>query len=497
MKRSTCLSPLLLPLAMMVTFVSALPALSQSTRDDELREIVVKAEKLPDNLELVPIAIAEILRHRENKLPERIVSAFLTSANVTLYSIEESETGRVNIHGYKVLGKAKLKKDETAAILADMQKSLTKENRRAMCFHPHHVLRAEIVGHTYDMVICYLCGLVDSYEIDYSPKGKYLSANSLDGSPDLMNGIAKKHGLAVPRVVIEEEIFQRETRRNDAQFSSAAPQSIRALFPQNINPRAYRSPDNRTMHEALAKQFPSTPQQILALFEWNGSLPWSGLSAYEDSVAGELLQAYAFADLLSEAQSDQLSTLQLAGAAKFFARSSIPEQDQQNRQALVDVLGNYAKDIDDWSKATPPAIRPLWKDEMWFYEGGFRLSASDDTLMQQALTQEIPDTNARILSLFGWYGSGLGVKRNSNGYENIVAKLLCDFTTPELGQALQTTRLTEQQLDGAARLFAHWEYKRDRKGEVKALPPALKATLLAHIEKSGNPFWEKYKGEFE
>ena len=477
-----------LTLFVVLSLAATAPASAQSTGHYELREIIVTAEKISGNAE----------RDGSNKLPDAVISAFLASNQVTLYAIEESESGNESIHGYKVLGKARIKKSETAALFADLQQSLTKDYWGSMCFHPHHVLRAEVSGHTYDMVICYLCGLVVSYEMDSSPEGTRLAGNSLDGSPDLINGIAKKHGLPIPLVLIREEAWQKKTRRDYAQFLTAAPQSIRVLFPHNINPRANNpSPDNHTMQEALAQQYPNTQRQIVALFAWNGSLPWNGLSSFEDSVPGDLLRAYAFADLLSKAQSDQLTDSQLAGAAKFFTRSSIREQDEHDRQALSDAIKNYSKDIDSWSKAMPAAIRPLWKDEMWYYEGGFRLSAADDKLMQQALVQEFADKNARILSLFGWYGSGPGVQRNTSGYENIVHQLLCDFTTPELAHALQATTLSEQQLDGAARLFAHWEYQRDRKGEVKELPPALKATLLTHIKDSGNEFWNKYTREFE
>ena len=409
-----------------------------------------------------------VSKHPEapNKFPEDVVSFFLASDKVTLYSIEPNEKGRENFHGYKVLGKARIKNSETAAILADLKKSLTDKNGGALCFNPHHALRAAASGHTYDIVICYLCGEVLTYGMDSTPTANALTGNEIAGSPSVINDIAEKHGLPKPMVLIRTERVIKAAEDDETHWMSAMPLSLRPLW------HASSRRDLMAMRDALAQEYPSAKQQILALFSWYGSShsPWRESSWGYEEVPARLLEDYSFTAVLSEAQSSQLTDHELEGAARFFATYYLRSQDIHNRQALKDAIARYSQDTDRWLRAMPSSIRPLWKDEMWYYQGGFRLSVPDHTLMQQALAEEFPDNNARIRVLFDWYGSGAGVKRNAAGYENIVDRLLCDFTTPELAQALQST-LTQQQLDGATRLFAHWEYQRNRKGEVGQLPP--------------------------
>lgn len=465
--RFLSLSPAVTVLLMLLTASS--PALAKSSKDDELSEIV------PTFGTPSPY----------NKLPDEVVSAFMSSDNVTLYSIEESETGREKIHGYKVLGKARIKKDETAAIFADLQKSLTKENWGAMCFHPHHALRAEVSGHTYDMVICYLCGLVDSYEMDSSPEGNDLSGNSLQGSPDVINGIAGKYRLPKPNVLIRDEAITKNIQREYVRDLRDMPQSIRPLYPQTINPRANNpAPEDRTLREALAKQYPDTKQRILALFAWYGSASPSG-----DADPKRLLQGYEFTDLWPLARSDRLSNAQLEGAARFFASKYIDQRLEHNRAAQQDGMRRYSEEMAHWIQVMPASVRPLWKDEMWQYHDYGNVDEqvhADEELMLQALSKEIPDKNRRIITLLNWYGSDAGDGSTFGSYKLVVVDLLRKFTTSEVARALESTTLTEPQLDSAVHLFGQSAFGQDRRAEIRTLPPALKALLWAHAKKNGN-----------
>lgn len=73
--------------------------------------------------------------------------------------------------------------------------------------------------------------------------------------------------------------------------------------------------------------------------------------------------------------------------------------------------------------------------------------------MLEALSQEFPEEDQRILTLFNWYGSDADEKRIFGRYQHVVYDLLDTFPTSELAQAAASTSLTEQQLDGATRLF--------------------------------------------
>ena len=74
-----------------------------------------------------------------------------------------------------------------------------------MCFLPHHGLRAQLRGHAYDIVICYLCGEVVTYGMDAAPTAHALTDNEIAGSPAVINDIAVKHGLPKPMIPINDE----------------------------------------------------------------------------------------------------------------------------------------------------------------------------------------------------------------------------------------------------------------------------------------------------
>jgi hypothetical protein len=59
-------------------------------------------------------------------------------------------------------------------------------------------------------------------------------------------------------------------------------------------------------------------------------------------------------------------------------------------------------------------------------------------------------------------------------------ELLLGFSTSDLIAAAQTDNLTEQQLEGAARLFAGWDFSQRRPSDLYTLSPELKKKLLDH-----------------
>ncbi len=106
--------------------------------------------------------------------------------------------------------------------------------------------------------------------------------------------------------------------------------------------------------------------------------------------------------------------------------------------------------------------------------------------MLEALSRQFPDENERILTLFNWYGSDASEMRIFGRYQYVVDDLLYKFATSELAQAAASKPLTEQQLDGATRLFAEWEFRRGRRAEMRKIPSPLKAILVTHSKKAGN-----------
>jgi hypothetical protein len=308
-----------------------------------------------------------------------------------------------------------------------------------------------------------------------------------------LNELAAKHGLPKPQVLSRDELQRQEIDRESAHWLAVMPASIRPLWQESL---AHHTPtDYPALEAALAQEFPDEQQRILVLFAWyaSGSGGWSGYSLAEEMPAN-LLRRYPFSELSRLAQSNALADLQLKGAARFFAGWILGHRESDDRQVLIRGLQDYFRATDQWVADMPRSLRPLWKDAFW-YEA--HVVEADREGMVAALNQEYTDRNQLILALLSWYGSGIGIECDCANYEYIVTDLLFKFSTADLVAAAQSRPLNEKELDGAARFLAHWEFQRDRPHEIEGFPPALKAVLLAHISRRGQPEWVKYSAPFK
>ena len=161
-----------------------------------------------------------------------------------------------------------------------------------------------------------------------------------------------------------------------------------------------------------------------------------------------------------------------------------PIEEKLRLQALDAALARQSNiDYQRWLEAMPESVRPLWArlnaKEEWFRVFEDKKSAILRTF-QKALKEEFPDIRQRILALYAWYGSGSGYWSGYPIYEIPAENLLLQYPTDLLLEAALTEPLSEAQTEGAARLFAGWDFRRDRPEDNKFLPRELKAKLLEH-----------------
>jgi hypothetical protein len=130
-----------------------------------------------------------------------------------------------------------------------------------------------------------------------------------------------------------------------------------------------------------------------------------------------------------------------------------------------------------WLAAMPKTIRPLWANAV-----NADFGRPDSIQFRAALAKEAPNAAGRIAALFTWYGSGAGSWSRYPGYEQVAENLLLDFSTKDLVAAAQKPKLTDEQLEGAARFFSRFSFYRP--DEVKSFPASLKKTLMEHMQKS-------------
>lgn len=121
----------------------------------------------------------------------------------------------------------------------------------------------------------------------------------------------------------------------------------------------------------------------------------------------------------------------------------------------------------------PPALKPHWESVSSSFTPNL-------TPLREALAREIPDKNDRLLALFSWFGSGAGPWSGFPSYETVAEKLLLEYSTSELLDAIEGKGLTLAQTEGVARLFGGWDFSRRRPNDRQLLPTDLKAHLLEH-----------------
>ncbi len=426
----------------------------------------------------------------DNALPPEVVDAFQHAAAARLYAIEPGDVTEfdTNFHHYQVLGEATLNASETQRVLADLQASLARPNGGpAMCFQPHHRISVHSGKHTYDLVICYLCGGLRIYRDDSLIRGLLLA-----GTPRLLNELAAQHGVPKPEVLTRAETVHQQIESAAAHWVEVMPASLRPLWPRFTARTGL--PDYASLEPALAGQYPDERQRILALFAWyaSGVGEWSGYPSYEDVVA-DLLQRYPYAELSQLAQSDTLTDLQLKGAARFFAGWILGHEASNDRRVLTGGLKDYFSATARWTANMPRSLRPLWTDDLWY---SFRVAGAQREGMLAALSREFTERSQAVLALLGWFGSGIGTECSCARYEYVAQELLITFDPADVAAALESRPLTEQQLDGAARFLANWYFQREHPHAIEAFPAQVKAMLLAHIQRRGYAEWEKYSAPF-
>lgn len=144
------------------------------------------------------------------------------------------------------------------------------------------------------------------------------------------------------------------------------------------------------------------------------------------------------------------------------------EVEEARRQAQESEL-----DAHRWLEAMPAPLRPFW-DQLEPFPDRDRFEPS-----LAALRAAMPSTEAQVLALLAWYGSGAGPWSGYPSHESVAEQLLLLFPPQAVIDVLVTTTPSDLQLVGASRLFASWDFdQRHGAAGVALLPPALRAQLL-------------------
>jgi hypothetical protein len=133
-------------------------------------------------------------------------------------------------------------------------------------------------------------------------------------------------------------------------------------------------------------------------------------------------------------------------------------------------------EFNKWLAAMPEPIRPLWSKTRKVMG-----QAEADPLLK-ALRQKVPDGKQQILMLLEWFGSGAGPWSPCPTYEFTPEEMLLHYETIDIVSAIESTELTEAQLEGAARFFAGWDFSQQRPNGLNEVPDSIKEMLWNHVK---------------
>jgi hypothetical protein len=134
-----------------------------------------------------------------------------------------------------------------------------------------------------------------------------------------------------------------------------------------------------------------------------------------------------------------------------------------------------------WRAGMPKSIQPLWKPADVAF-----MNPDEVAPFRKPLVMEFPDMKQRILALLKWYGSGAGPWSGFPSYEEAVELLLMEYSTQDLLSVIDPPAMSEEQVEGAARLFAGWTFRQKRPNDNRLIPKRLKQALLAHSMNSSD-----------
>ena len=134
------------------------------------------------------------------------------------------------------------------------------------------------------------------------------------------------------------------------------------------------------------------------------------------------------------------------------------------------------RDWKRWTSATPKGLQPVW-------EGSLGQFGNVDTMpLRDALNKSIPEKEEQIRALLTWFGSGAGPWSGFPSYESATEELLLDYKVAEIVDALDISKLTPEQTEGAARLFGGWSFSQKHRKGIKSVPRDLKKALWNHVK---------------
>ncbi|MFI8423766.1 hypothetical protein [Streptomyces sp. NPDC085479] len=146
-----------------------------------------------------------------------------------------------------------------------------------------------------------------------------------------------------------------------------------------------------------------------------------------------------------------------------------------------------AEEERSWLAAMPAGLEGLASRILGLSRTGGPSSPELLAELTDRLRLMFPDPVERVLALLNWYGSGSGRCSGHPVHEGVPGELLGRVPIADLLAALADPRAGERHDAGAVRHLVGWKTRPRQKRDVARLPEPLRARLLAHACRSGDP----------
>jgi len=152
------------------------------------------------------------------------------------------------------------------------------------------------------------------------------------------------------------------------------------------------------------------------------------------------------------------------------------EEYEENLRQAAESEKQYRK----WESAIPECLRSRWAKIDW----GSPLGPDEATVSElfQIAKNNYHAQDELILSLLGWYGSGVFFFKQKTAYEILPEKLLLRIETRDIIKVVTTRKLTSSQMEGASRYFVGWEFHKQKPKDEILISTELKQLILNHVK---------------
>lgn len=131
--------------------------------------------------------------------PDKLWSVVENASRLTLYMVlpePRARWGDQTFHGYPVLGRVEVEEASFSKVIESLRRGIFGKSVPLRCWDPHHAIRARCGTRTVDIVMCFVCDVMQHFPTQHARKPVW---GQVGQAPKrVLNRLLKKAGLVPP-----------------------------------------------------------------------------------------------------------------------------------------------------------------------------------------------------------------------------------------------------------------------------------------------------------